>query len=66
MVNHKEAKQCSNIIFLSLILVEEMILQICHWFNGHKFFQYLLMISPENVSLDKTKLKNLTNFNCRL
>ena len=26
------------------------------------FIQYSLMISPENVNLDKTKLKNLNNF----
>ena len=25
-------------------------------------FQYLLMISPENVSLDETELKKLNNF----
>ena len=26
------------------------------------FIQYLLIVSPENVNLDKTKLKNLINF----
>ena len=35
-------------------LVEEVVLQICHYFNGHKFYS--------NVNLDKTKLKNSINF----
>ena len=59
MEDYKEAKQCSDMTYLCF-LAEEVFLQICHYFNGH--IQYPFMISPENVNLDKTKLKTLINF----
>ena len=38
MVDHKDTKQCSNIISLSLILMDGVVSQICHCFNDRKFY----------------------------
>ena len=61
MVDHREAKQFSNIISLSFgrkggsskSTTVYMVLT---------FIQYLLMISPENSNLNKTKLETLISF----
>ena len=49
MVDHKEAIQCSNIISVSL-------------FFSEKGVPSKLSLLPENLNLNKTKLKNLINF----
>ena len=54
MVNHREAKQFSNIISLSLFFGGRGGPPNLSLLNGHKFYS--------NVNLDKTKLKNLINF----
>ena len=51
-----------KIISLSLFFAEEVFLEICTRLMAIDFVQYLSMISPENVNLDQTKLKNFINF----
>ena len=63
MTDHREAKQCLNIIFLSLFF----------WWNSRssesvtalmaiRVIQCLLIISSENTNLDQIKFENLINF----
>ena len=61
MVDHRVARQFSNIISVwkkrkrwSYKSVTALM--------AISFIQYPLMISPENVNLDRTKLNNLINF----
>ena len=61
MADHRGAKQCSSIISVSLFgrdIPSNMSLLLM----DISFIQYSLMTSPENINLDKTKLKNLINF----
>ena len=50
-------------ISISLFLVEEVVLQICHCFNGHKFYSISVDdATKKNMNLDKARFKNLINF----
>ena len=64
MADHREAKQFSNIISLSLFffLWKRWSSKSVTALITISFIQYLRIISLVNLNLDETKLKNLINF----
>ena len=43
-------------------LVRELVLQICHWLNGHTFYSKSADDISENINLEKNELENLISF----